>query len=832
MIRLRYQNQNTPKTNIMRKLLLFVLAPLFAFAANAQVQGKVADADGKPLNGVTISLLKDSAIVKLAVTKENGTYIFSGIKEGTYRVSASHIGFTAVKSAPFAVKGNDVVVPVMQLPRATGNLQNVTVTAKKPLVEMKADKTILNVEGTINSTGSDALELLRKAPGVMVDKDENLSIAGKTGVQVYIDGRPSPLSGQDLATYLKTIQSAQIESIEIITNPSAKYEAAGNAGIINIRFKKNKALGTNGSVNAGWNIGTYAKYNTGINLNHRNAKMNIYGSYNYNNSKNESSLAIYRTITDTLFDQKGLTTFAVRSHSFKGGIDYTINKQSSIGAIVNGTLSDPSVDASSNTPIIYRPTNTVDRILKATNHSGLKRDNINFNLNYNYNGKDGKSLVLNADHGYYDINTDQYQPNDYYNASGTTKINSVSYRMISPTKIHISSFKADYEQNFAKGKLGIGGKTAFITTDNNFQRYNVTTGGDIYDKDRSNRFKYQENINALYVNYNRAWEGIMLQAGVRAENTVSEGTSTGLKNNGSGYVTAESGFRRNYTDLFPSAAITFNKNPMKQWSLSFSRRIDRPAYQDLNPFEMKLDEYTFMKGNTNLRPQYTNSFGVSHTYKYKLNIGLNYSHVKDIFTQLIDTAEQSKSFISKKNLATQDIVSLNVSYPIMYKNFTSFVNVSSNYSMYKANFGNGRIVDLNAFGLNAFAQNSLKFGKTKTWTGELTAFYNAPTIYQAAFKGRSLWAIDMGMQKQLMQGKATLKASVSDVFNTLRFRGTQEFAGQRSEINTKWESRQFKLAFTFRFGSNTVKGAKQRATGAEEENKRVQQGGGGIGIGQ
>ena len=224
-----------------------------------------------------------------------------------------------------------------------------------------------------------------------------------------------------------------------------------------------------------------------------------------------------------------------------------------------------------------------------------------------------------------------------------------------------------------------------------------------------------------------------------------------------------SSFKRSYTDLFPSAAITFNKNPMKQWSLTYSRRIDRPAYQDLNPFEFKLDEYTFMKGNINLRPQYTNSFGITHTYKYKLNIALNYSHVKDLFTQIIDTAEKSKAFVSKKNLATQDIVSLNVSYPFQYKSYSLFTNISSNYSKYKADFGTGRKVDLDAFGFNLFAQNSLKFAKT--WTAELSGFYNAPTIYQGSFKGRSIYNVDAGISKQVMKGKATVKASVSDVFH-------------------------------------------------------------------
>jgi hypothetical protein len=186
-------------------------------------------------------------------------------------------------SPVFEVSGNgDVDVAIVSLTKVNGGLKDVVVTAQKPIVEVKADKTILNVENTINAVGSDALELLRKSPGVLVDKDENVSLAGKTGVQIYIDGKPSPLTGADLAAYLKSLQSSQIESIELITNPSAKYEAAGNAGIINIRLKKNKAFGTNGSINAGYNIGIYPKYNAGLSFNHRNKKVNIFGNYNYN----------------------------------------------------------------------------------------------------------------------------------------------------------------------------------------------------------------------------------------------------------------------------------------------------------------------------------------------------------------------------------------------------------------------------------------------------------------------------------------------------------------------------------------------------------------------
>jgi hypothetical protein len=819
------------KTYVMRIALLFFLAGFTAFTTAAQnVSGVAKDADGKPVTGVTISLLKDSVVLKLAATKDGGTYQFTNVKDGQYRISASAVGHAPAMSASFAVSGIDVTVPDLKLAKVAGELKGVTVTASRPLVEIKADKTILNVEGTINATGSDALELLRKSPGVMVDKDENLSISGKNGVQVFIDGRPTPLAGQDLANYLKTMQSAQIEAIEIITNPSARYEAAGNAGIINIRLKKNKSFGTNGSVTAGYNIGIYSKYNGGLSLNHRNKRVNVYGNYNYSHGKNKNSISIYRTVLDTLFDQNGSMIFINNSHNFKGGIDYTLNKTSSIGAIVNGNISDPVITNNGRTPIIYLPTGNVNRILAADNQSDMKRNNINFNVNYNYLDAKGKSLILNADHGYYDINTDQLQPNIYYTPSGGL-ISSITYQMISPTEISISSVKGDYEQDFAKGKLGVGAKVAFVDTDNDFQRYNVISSRKELDRDRSNRFQYKENINAVYANYNRALKGVMIQAGLRVENTVLEGKSNGQKYTSGGYLPSQSGFKRNYTNLFPSAAVTFNKNPMKQWNLTYSRRIDRPAYQDLNPFEFKLDEYTFQKGNTNLRPQYTNSFGLTHTYKYKLNATLNYSHVKDIFTQLIDTAEKSKAFVSKQNLATQDIVSLNVSYPLMYKAFTSIMNMNTNYSKYKADFGAGRQVDLNAFGLSLFTQNSLKFGKTKTWTAELTGFYNAPTVYQGAFRARTLWSVDAGMQKQILQGKGTVKASVSDIFHSLRFTGTMDFAGQSTRVQSRWESQQLKVAFSYRFGNNQVKAAKQRNTGSEEENKRTQ-GSTGIGIGQ
>lgn len=805
---------------------IFLFASLFALQANAQVSGTAKDAQGAPVKGATISLLKakDSAIVKYAVTKEAGNYSFTGIAEGRYLVKASSVGYQPAYSAAFDAGAAAVTVPDIQLNKTSSDLKGVTVVAQKPLLEVKADKMVVNVEGTINSVGSDALELLRKSPGVMVDKDENLSLSGKNGVQVYIDGKPSPLGGQDLANYLKSLNSAQIESIEIITNPSAKYEAAGNAGIINIRLKKNKSLGTNGSVNAGWNIGTYAKYNAGLNLNYRNKKVNLFGTYGYNRGLMENSISLKRSLADSSFNQSSRMLMNNESHNFKAGMDYFIDKKNTIGVMVNGNLSDPDLKNTGTTPIVYLPTGVTDRILVAQSTSLMVRNNLNANLNYMYTDTKGKSLTVNADYGNYDIRSNQYQPNNYYDATGKTLLSSVVYRMISPTDININSVKADWEQPFQKGTLGVGGKFANVKTDNDFQRYNIVSNVQQLDKDRSNKFAYKENISAAYVNYNRAFKGFAIQAGVRMENTEAEGVSTGLKNTGGNYTGYTETFKRSYTDFFPSAAITFNKKPTNQFNLTYSRRIDRPNYQDLNPFEFKLDEYTFQKGNINLRPQYTNSIGLTNTYKYKLTTILNYSHVKDLFTQVFDTAEKSKAFISKQNLATQDVVSLTITYPYRYKAYSVIASANGFYNSYNADFGTGRTINVKAGGLTLFAQNSIRFAKT--YTAELTAVYVAPTVYQGTIKANAMWYVDAGLSKPILKGKGMLKTSVSDIFKTLKFRGVSDFAGQRSDIRANWESRQFKLNFVYRFGSNLVKAARQRTSGADEETKRTQSGGG------
>ncbi|MGZ5220065.1 MAG: carboxypeptidase regulatory-like domain-containing protein, partial [Chitinophagaceae bacterium] len=409
----------------MRKLFTFLLcATIFNSVVSAQkISGIVKDQQGRGLEKTTVSLLrsKDSSVVKLSVTDNDGKFSFE-TEAGQYLVSASHVAYAPHYSKPIDLSGSgEISVGDLNMAKKERSLQEVTVTSQKPMIEVRADKMIVNVEGTMNSVGNDALELLRKSPGVTVDKDDNLSLAGKNGVQVYIDGKPSPLSGADLANYLKSMQSAQIESIEIISNPSAKYEAAGNAGIINIRLKKNKAFGTNGSANLGYVQGHYPKFNGGVNLNHRNGKINVFGNYNYNNGKYLMKINMRKEQFDTLFDQSNRMVFKNNTHGFKAGVDYFMDKKNTLGAVISGNIADNNFTTSGPMNFTYIPTGDLVRILRATNDNQMKRDNMNTNINFKHIEANGKDLNIDADYGFFRINSNQFQPNYYFAPDGVTE---------------------------------------------------------------------------------------------------------------------------------------------------------------------------------------------------------------------------------------------------------------------------------------------------------------------------------------------------------------------------------------------------------------------------
>ncbi len=809
------------KIFIVITLLILGMAKLKA----QQIKGLVQDQQGNVISNATVSLLKesDSSIVKQVVSKE-GIYTFSQVPEAHLLVSISFIGFKTFYSAPFVYHGQPVIIPAVKLSPAAASLKTVTVSARKKTVEVKADKTILNVEGTINAAGSDALELLRKSPGVTVDNDEKLSINGKNGVQVYIDNKPTPLNGQDLAAYLRSIPAAQIASIEIINNPGVMYEASGSAGIINIRLKKSKTMGFNGSVQAGISASKDVRSEAGFSFNYLNKKINVFGSYSGNFGKLQSDFELHRVAMDTAFDQQSKIMLNKENHVFKAGLDYSLTSKSNIGIMINGNISAPKTYIANTTPISFAPTGAVNRILVADNESRQRNRSINTNINYSYKGQSGKSLMINADYGYYNNKQDQLQPNTFFDPSGSNELYSKNYRIVSPTTINIYSLKADYEQNFAKGKLGLGAKLGYVQTENDFTQYDQKNNDWKPDQDRNNNFQYKENVNAAYINYARELKGWLIQAGVRAEQTNIKTTLTSFRNTGNEYAAERSGFKNDYLDFFPSVSITLAPKTKNQFVLSYNRRIDRPVYQDINPFEFRINEYTYHKGSTGLRPQYSNTVSISHTYKFRLNSTLSYSHVKDIFGQLLDTAQGVKGFMVSSNISSQDIASLNVSYPLQYKNYSLFVNANGAYAKYKSGFGANRDLNLEAWTFALFAQNSYRFGKG--FAAEISGFYTTPSIWQSTLQSSYVWSVDAGLQKQLWNGKASIKMTVSDIFKTMKWNAVSKFDVQSLTAAGRSDSRQFKLNFSYRFGNQKIKAARQYKTGLEEESGRTQSSGG------
>jgi len=802
--------------------LCFFILLSYARSKAQDIIGLAQDDQGKPLAGASIALKnnKDSSVVKLSISNSTGRYSFTAIDPGSYFVTVSHIGYTSQSSANFETRaGGNVQLPAIMLVRVARELQQTVVAAQKPLVEVRTDKLILHVEGNIDAVGSDALELLKKSPGVTADKDNNLSLNGKNGVQVYVDGRPTYIAGATLADYLKTLQSSSIASIEIIANPGAKYEAAGSAGIINIRLKKNTAFGNNMSVSAGYNAGIYSKYNAGVSFNHRDTHFNIYGDYSFNHGQYEVYATMHRTQLDTSFLQHSNFLSTPNTHTYKVGADWFLSKKSTLGLLVSGSSAVETLATTSATPIVYIPTNETSRILQANNHTVTSSDNVSTDLNYRRADSSGHELDIDADYSLYHLRSNQLQPNNYFDSTEKTLLYSNDYNIVSPTNIHIYSLKVDYEANFLKGRLGYGGKSSYVTTTNDFQEYDVAGSQRVMDSLSSNNFDYKENINALYVTYNRTIPGWTFQGGLRAENTNDKGTSTGWKPQAADLSTYDSSFTRHYTDLFPSAGVTYNKNPEKQWTLSYSRRIDRPAYQDLNPFEFKLDDYTFSQGNTLLRPQYTNTVGLTFMYKYKLTATLNYSHTKDLTTTLVDTAQGSKTIVRRENLANQDVASLNVSYSLAYKWYSAFFSANTYYSLNKASFGPGREVDVHVFHTTIYTQHNIRLGKG--WTGMLTEYLSTPDIWQATLKSSTMWNLDAGLQKTVLNGHGSFKVTVTDIFKTLTYTATSNFAGQYIRDTGGYDSRQLKLYFTYRFGNLGLKAARKHTNAAEEETQRV-----------
>ena len=815
----------------MRKLattLMIAVLTAASFVSLAQnktgkVSGAVKNTPEKTVAGATVTLLKakDSSIAKVGVAGKDGRYEFENVVFGRYLVTATAVGHTKIYSPVFDINEADSVISLkaIELVPQAKVLNTVNVTAKRPLIEQKIDRTIVNVEASITNAGTNALEVLEKSPGLSVDKDGNISLKGKDGVIVLVDGRQTYLGGPDLANYLRNMNANQMDQIEIMTNPPAKYDAAGNSGIINIKTKKNKQMGYNGSINIGYGQGRYPKINDGLSLNYRKNKVNLFTNLSHNYSQNFNMLTIQRNFRDkgtknllSNFEQEARNNGVFKGYNGKLGLDYFPSKNTTLGVVFTGFLNDRKTE---NSNLTYISDENGDPASQSKASLTNKQEWKNFSTNINFRqGLDtvGSELTADLDYSQYNSRNNPVMINSYFDEWGSPTFAADTLLGGLPQDIKIYSGRVDYIKTLKKGaRFEAGIKSSIVETDNDAVYDSVLNGQLVHDFNRSNHFIYKENINAAYVNLNKPinkkWGA---QLGLRLENTNAKGDQ----------VTTGEQFNRHYTQLFPTGYLQYQPDKKNTYVLNYGRRIRRPDYQSLNPFINFIDRYTYSQGNPNLKPQFSHNIELSHSYQSFLTTTLNYTRTTDIIQNVLEQIEEkNETFMRKVNIAKQRQfgISFNTNVPVT-KWWRSNIYVNA-YDNKFDGIVNDTIVTVSATTLSL--NGSQQFNFAKTWSAEISGFFRTGG-FEGVLQTKPMGMISFGVGKQIMKNKGTLRLNVRDIFYSQKFRAVTKYANIDAAFQERGDSRVVNLNFTYRFSKGKINGApKRRAGSASEEQNRV-----------
>ncbi|WP_419802040.1 TonB-dependent receptor domain-containing protein [Mucilaginibacter sp.] len=809
-------------------LTMLLLSTIFwaegisAQTRNGQISGFVVDAQQKPLDYATVTLLKtkDSTLVKGALTDDKGHYQFANVAAGSYLVSATVINYKKAFSQPVTISDGHAVFTIEKLvmTATTQQLKGVSVVAQKPLIEHQIDKTVLNVANSVLAAGNNALEILQKAPGVTLDKDDNISLKGKQGVTVMIDGKLTYLSSAQLATLLRSTDGNSIQSIELITNPSAKYDAAGNSGIINIKMKKNRASGTNGSLILAGGYGAYPRTSQSLTLNHKEGKFNFFGSYNHGDNKRYNNLNIDRVVgsgnNTTYFSQKTFMPQTNYYNNYRFGTDYDITKKHTIGFLINGYFNGEQDINTANT-LIGAQEGVTDSVQKTYSELHQTFKNFAFNLNDRLQlDTSGQELAIDLDYSKFNNNNVAQYNTDFFLSDGNVQRTPLLLRNQTPSVITIKTGKADYTKNLKKiGKLEAGIKLSDVKTDNDLQAQKLAgSSGYVNDTTRSNRFVYTEKISAAYLNLSHTFKKLSVQVGLRAENTSSNGN----------LITRNQVVDRSYLNFFPSLFLQESINAKNDIGFNYSRRIDRPSYDNLNPFVYYLDQYTYSQGNPFLKPQYTQSFELSYTYNKTINLSLGYSRTTDVITEVIQTVNKA-SYDTQLNLQTQNAYNININAPFTFaKWWTGNLNFNGFYLGFKSDSLLGASLSRGKAAFQAKALNTFIIGNG--FKAELSGDYQSPLVY-GVFNIRPQYAVDAGLSKTFLNKKLNAKFSVSDIFNTRTNNLSSNYTNTNINIYQKRDSRVALLTLTYNFGNSKLAPARRHKSGADDEKNRVKSGG-------
>lgn len=820
----------------MRKIFTCALLFMFSIIAFAQSgKGKVTvtvlNEQKAAVESATVELLrsKDSALIKTAISDKNGVAEIENALSASYLFRITAVGFETVYSHAFEVKeGEATTVPAINLTtKADNQMQGVTVSARKPFIQKLNDRLVVNVENSVVNAGSAAIDVLERSPGVTLDQNDNIILRGKQGVIIMIDGRPSLMTGQDLVNYLRGLPVTAIERIEIITNPSSKYDAAGNSGIIDIRLKKDQRLGANGTLTAGYSQGVYPKWNAGSTFNYRNKSVNIFGNYNYANREFLNHLIINRNFyKNGVFqgsddkDNYGFMTF--KSHTARLGADFFPSKNTIIGFVVNGSFNRFNRRADINTivnDLSYQPDFKFNSI--STNKDRFNNVFANVNLKQKLDSN-GRELTADADYGVFKNGSLTRTASAFFNLDGGKRKEDDILDGDQEGKLTLKTAKVDFTNPMKGGaKLEAGLKTSYVSSDNDAKFFNVMPSETVVDETKTNRFFYEEYNNAAYANLSKEYKKFNIQVGLRGE----------LTNLRTRQVQGNRRYNNDYFQLFPSAFFNYKLKQEQTLGVSVSRRIDRPGYSDLNPFLFQIDATIYSTGNPLLKPQMTWSYELTYTLK-NLNFTFAYSHtkdpqnyvlskIKDVLPFFVIPAGQDSNITVQipVNLQSSDYLGLTASAPVRINKWWNMTNnFDLFYNKFNGNLGGAQLNDGKP-AANIRTNNSFTF--KKGWTAELNANLNTGGRYGYMVM-RPQWALGTGVQKTMMDGKGTLRFNITDIFWTNRPKAKVEYEGSYVE---NWhayrDSRVANLTFTYRFGNSKVQAARRRATASEEERQRA-----------
>ncbi|TDO22343.1 outer membrane beta-barrel protein [Pedobacter duraquae] len=811
------------------KKLMAILAIWMSIASTfaqgqtpGSIQGTVNESVNKPFDYATVTLFKfkDSALVKTTFTEKDGRFSFENVAPGSYRITVSAMGFDRFQSAEITLPGNETIkLPSILLVAGSNNLKQVDIVSKKAFVERKIDRTVVNVDALISNAGSTALDVLEKSPGITVDQNGTISLKGKQGAVIFIDDKPTYLSGGDLQSYLQSLPASALEQVEIMTNPPAKYDAAGNAGVINIKTKKGKVKGFNGAVNLGLSQGKMTRSNNSLNFNYRDNKLNLFGTVSDNLNNSFSDLTIMRRYknadesTKSIFDQRSYFKRHGNTLNGKIGADYYATEKTTWGIVLTG-MTRNSKQTNDNTSNLLNAFNKLDSMIVAKNSDIIDFKNGGVNLNFRHQfDKSGQELTIDGDYLNYKNQTDQVYDNFSYLPDGKLKTQDRLTGSL-PAGVDIYSLKTDYTKPMASGwKFESGLKSSFIKTDNTVNYFNTVNAITKPDYEKSNHFIYKENINAGYLNLSREGKRLSMQLGLRLENTVSDGHQYGNA------VKPDSAFRRTYTGLFPTAYLSYKLDSMSnnQIGLNYGRRIDRPYYQDLNPFLSPLDKFTFYVGNPFLRPAYTNSVELSHTYKNFLTTTLSYSSTKDEVNETIEIVNGTY-FSRPGNIGKSTLKSISVDGNgdlTKWLNAHIFVQVAQTHSV--SDFYTG---PLDTKGIFYYIGPTFQFKLPSDWSAELAGSYQSKVV-NAQFIAGAVKQVRIAVMKKL-SASTSIKLNVNDIFYTRVNSGViNNLALTDASYRNLSDSRFATLSLNYRFGKSIADQRKHDAAGAQDEQNRV-----------